>query len=255
MMSGIKPDGSDYSGYEVDHQTRRQRSAVRRVIGDDERIGAGVTYKDASPCRIRRRRQNPAVAGARRRRADRVLVDGRRQPNGFCTLGALVAMTLSNASSMRRGFTMRGLFAAAAALVFGVSALAVDPIGYVLTDRIAGHGRRDAEHERSRGGKQTAHGGTSRLMDDALLSVIATNASSMRRGFTMRGLFAAAAALVFGVSAAVAGDPVGRYISYWIDSKSGRGQSDVTVRLIAANGRHLRTVTSDDRGHSCCRFE
>lgn len=50
----------------------------------------------------------------------------------------------------------------------------------------------------------------------------------------MRALFVIAAALTIGVSAATAGDPIGRYTSYWIDSKTGRGQSNVIVRQIGA---------------------
>jgi hypothetical protein len=56
-------------------------------------------------------------------------------------------------------------------------------------------------------------------------------------GINMRVLLAVAAILAIGVSAAAAGDPVGRYTSYWIDSKTGRGQSTVVVRQIGSTYR------------------
>jgi hypothetical protein len=56
-------------------------------------------------------------------------------------------------------------------------------------------------------------------------------------GINMRVLLAVAAILAIGVSAAAAGDPVGRYTSYWIDSKTGRGQSTAVVRQIGSTYR------------------
>jgi hypothetical protein len=64
-------------------------------------------------------------------------------------------------------------------------------------------------------------------------------------GINMRVLLAVAAILAIGVSAAAAGDPVGRYTSYWIDSKTGRGQSTVVVRQIGSHtGSNGATVAA-----------